>query len=274
MPELPEVETIKKGLEEKIIGLLIKDVTWDTSKMLAPDPQTLLEKVRGAKVVKIGRRAKMPLIYLDNRKILAIHLKLNGQLLFRKTTDPADRFVHVIFHFDQDCQLRFADQRKFGWVKLLDNEAALTKLTAGLGPEPFSDQFNPDYFRGQLKRTLRAVKIVLMDQQKFAGIGNIYATEALFYAGINPEKTGANLTDPEVKRLYQKVLWVLRQGLKYQGATDRDFAYRQVTGEPGNFQEHFAVYGREGEPCLICRTQLGKIKLGGRGTYFCPRCQK
>jgi formamidopyrimidine-DNA glycosylase len=274
MPELPEVETIKRGLEQRIVGLRITGVDYDVAKMLRPNPETLTAGVRGAKVIKVGRRAKMPLVYLNNTGILVFHLKLNGQLLFRKSADPPDKYVHVIFSFAGGKELRFSELRKFGWVKLVDNEASLTAEFADLGPEPFSEAFDGEYLEKILSKTGRAVKVVLMDQRQLAGVGNIYATEALFYAGIAPQRPARNLTHREVGRLYEEILSVLREGLKYGGATDRDQAYRQVTGEPGHFQEHFAVYGREGKPCKRCGTPIRRIKIGGRGTYFCPQCQQ
>jgi formamidopyrimidine-DNA glycosylase len=274
MPELPEIETIRQGLEERIVGLTIKEVVFNTPKMLLPDPESLISGIKGAKVIQVGRRAKMPLLFLDNGKILVFHLKLNGQLLVRKVSKTKDRFVRVSFVFDNGEELRFAEMRKFGWAKLLKNEAELEEVTARLGPEPFSKEFNFGYFQEKLSRSRRAIKIVLMDQKEFAGIGNIYATEALFYAGIDPRRPANSLSEDESDRLYQKVLWVLKQGLKYQGTTDRDLAYLQVSGEPGRFQEHLAVYGREGKPCLRCGEPIRKIKISGRGTYFCSQCQK
>jgi formamidopyrimidine-DNA glycosylase len=274
MPELPEIETIKQGLEERIVGLTIKEVVFDTPKMLLPNPQSLISSIKGAKVTQVGRRAKMPLLFLSNGRILVFHLKLNGRLLVRKVSDPPDQFVRVKFIFDKGRELRFAEMRKFGWVKLLRNKAELEKVTVGLGPEPFSKEFNLGYFQEKLAKTKRAIKVVLMDQKGFAGIGNIYATEALFYAGIDPRRPASFLSKDESGRLYQKVLWVLKQGLKYQGTTDRDLAYLQVTGEPGRFQEHLAVYGREGKPCSRCGEPVRKIKISGRGTYFCSKCQE
>ena len=273
MPELPEIETIRRELQERIVGLRIEDVVYETPKMLLPNPQSLISGVKGAEVVQVGRRAKMPLLFLSNGKILVFHLKLNGQLLVRKVSEPQDQFVRVKFIFDNDEELRFAEMRKFGWVKLLPNEAELEEVTIALGPEPFSKEFNLHYFQEKLAETKRAIKVVLTDQENFAGIGNIYATEALFHAGVDPRRPANALTPEESSRLYEKILWVLKQGLRYQGTTDRDLAYVRISGEPGRFQEHLAVYGREGEPCLKCGKPVEKIKIGGRGTYFCSKCQ-
>lgn len=274
MPELPEIETIKRGLEKRIVGLVISGVVYDTAKMLKPSPEKVIKTSQGAKIIKIARRAKMLLVYLDHQRVLAFHLKLNGQLLVRRTADPPDKYVHVSFLLNQDRELRFAEQRKFGWVQLLEGEEEIENRLGRLGSEPLEAGFDAAYLGQMLAGTSRAIKIVLMDQQKIAGVGNIYATEALFNAGIDPKRPANNLSDSEVAVLYENLIKVLEQGIKYEGATDRDGAYLQVTGEPGHFQEHFAVYGREGEDCLNCRAKIKKVKLGGRGTYFCPRCQK
>lgn len=274
MPELPEVETIRRGLEKRIVGLTIQKVSYDTPKMLRPNPEKLAKGVKEAKIVKVGRRAKMPLVFLDNQGILAFHLKLNGQLLVRRASDPPDKYVHLTFFLDRGWELRFAELRKFGWVKLVKNKEELKVLDGDLGPEPLGDDFSLKYFQKVLGKTARAIKIVLMDQKIIAGVGNIYAAEALFYAGIDPQRPAKGLTEEEVKRLHQKVIWVLKQGIKYEGATDRDAAYRQVTGEPGHYQEHFAVYAKAGEKCHKCGGKVKRINLGGRGTYFCPKCQK
>lgn len=270
---MPEIETITKGLQERIVGLRIEDVVYEAPKMLLPNPQSLISGIKGARVLRVGRRAKMALFFLSNGKILVFHLKLNGQLLVRKVSEAQDQFVRVKFIFDNGEELRFAEMRKFGWVKLLQNKAELEEVTIALGPEPFSKEFNLHYFQEKLAGTKRAIKIVLMDQENFAGIGNIYATEALFHAGVDPRRPANTLTQGEADRLYRKILDVLGQGLKFQGTTDRDMAYVQVTGEPGRFQEHLAVYGREGEPCQKCGKPIKKIKISGRGTYFCSKCQ-
>ena len=273
MPELPEVETIKRGLQEKIVGRKIEDVVYDAPKMLLPNPKTLLASVVGTKIIKVDRKAKLILIYLSNGNILVIHLKLTGRLIFRSKKVLADEWQHVIFKFEGDEELRFCDLRKFGFVRLVIDKRELGAILSEFGPEPLTSEFTEEKLGEILRRSSKPVKLVLIDQAKIAGVGNIYANEALFWAGIQPEEKGSRLSDNQVNRLYEALNKVLKEGIRYKGATESDRAYRDVEGNPGKFQEHFAVYGREGEKCVRCGTEIKRIKLGGRGTFFCPRCQ-
>ena len=272
MPELPEVETIRKGLQKRIVGRKIVDLVYDTPKMLQPNPKTLLAAVVESKIIKVGRRAKLILIYLSNGKTLAIHLKLSGRLLYRKKTDPKDDWEHVTFKFDNGDELRFCNLRKFGYVRLLTSEKELRELLAGFGPEPLTPEFTLEKFREILKKTSRAAKIVVMDQKKIAGVGNIYANDALFLAKIDPRRPAKELSDQETKKLYQAIKKVLKAGLKYKGASDQ--YYLDVLGRKGSYQDHFLVYQRTGKKCFDCPGEIKRLKVGGRGTFYCPRCQK
>lgn len=273
MPELPEVETIKRGLQKRIVGRKIKEIVYDAPKMLQPNPKTLLASVVGTKIVKVGRRAKLILIYLSNGNILVIHLKLMGRLLFRNKRAPEDDWQHVVLKFDGDVELRFCDMRKFGFVRLIVGEKELSSLLSEFGPEPLTPEFTEGKFRDILSKTSRPIKVVLIDQKNIAGVGNIYANEALFWAGIHPEVKSNRLSGEQASRLYEALNKILKKGIKYGGATGSDQAYRNIEGEVGRFQEHFAVYARMGEECVKCGTKIERIKLGGRGTFFCPRCQ-
>lgn len=280
MPELPEVETIKLGLQKFLVGKKILEVWTDSPKQLKPSLSIIKENTVGSTIEKIDRRAKLLQIYLSNGKILAVHLKLTGRLIIRKNEVPQDEWQHAIFKLSDEWELRFCDLRKFGYLKLLNSEKELDKLLAEFGPEPFVGQ-KP--FSGQALLTLElfkkivssskiAIKQLLMDQKKIGGIGNIYACEALFSAKINPERPAKKMTDEEMKNLYESIGKVLKLGLKYRGASDQ--YYVDAQGQKGSYQNHFLVYGRKGEKCWVCGGIIQKIKLGGRGTYFCPQCQK
>ncbi len=271
MPELPEVETIKKDLSRLIVGKKILDVTTDSPKQIKPSLKIVKKVIIGSTIKKIERRAKLLQIFLSNNKILAIHLKLTGRLLVRKKGSQEDKWQHVTFSLSGNKELRFADLRKFGWVKLIEDKKELEKILDDFGPEPL-DGLSLKEFKSIVISTSRAIKILLMDQKKIAGIGNIYACDALLLAKIHPERKSNELKDNEIKKLFEAVKKVLKAGIKYRGASDQ--YYLDALGHKGSYQDHFLVYGRAGKKCLKCSGTVKKIKLGGRGTYFCPKCQK
>lgn len=271
MPELPEVETIKLGLQKFLVGKKILEVWTDSPKQLQPSLSTIKENTVGSTIKKIDRRAKLLQIYLSNGKILAVHLKLTGRLIIRKNEVPQDEWQHAIFKLSDGWELRFCDLRKFGYLKLLNSEKELDKLLMEFGPEPLND-LTFETLKKILLFSLCPIKIILMDQSKISGIGNIYANDALFDSKIHPERKAKDLKTREVKRLYDSILKVLRKGLEYGGSSDENFV--NALGQKGNYQNHFLIYGKEGEKCRVCNSTIQKIKLGGRGTYFCPKCQK
>ncbi len=271
MPELPEVETIRRGLSKLIIGREILAIETDSSKQLQPSPAKVRKGVVGATIKAVKRRAKLLQLFLSNGKILAIHLKLTGRLLVRKKGIPRDDWQRVTLFLSGNKELRFTDLRKFGWLKLVENEEGLEKLLAAFGPEPLDD-FNLPRFQAVLASSSQPIKIVLMNQKKIAGIGNIYANEALFVAKIDPRQPANKISQKEEKRLYLAIEKVLKAGIKYRGASHQ--YYLDVLGHRGSYQEHFLVYGRQGKACPKCGEKIKKIKVGGRGTYFCPKCQR
>jgi len=271
MPELPEVETIKKDLSRLVVGRKILGITTDSPKQVQPSLMVVRKAMMGAKIKKIERRAKLLQIFLSNGKILAIHLKLTGRLLVRKKGTPKDDWQRVVIALSSNRELRFADLRKFGWMRLIENEKELEKLLSEFGPEPL-DSLDLRKFKTILASTNRPIKIVIMDQKKIAGVGNIYANDALFLAKIDPRRPAKKITEKETKKLYQALEKVLRAGIKYRGASDQ--YYLDALGRKGSYQDHYLVYQREGRKCLDCRGKIRKIRLGGRGTFFCPRCQK
>lgn len=284
MPELPEVETIRLGLQDKIIDLTITDVEVRVGKIFQGD----VKDVIGAKIKNIRRRAKILILDLDNGQSLVIHLKLTGQLVYHKngnkttfghpipfagTLLPA-KTTHVIFTFSDESVLYYNDLRKFGYIKIVKtNEIEKLKVMEKFGPEPFTPEFTLEKFKEILLRKKMPIKLVLMDQTQIAGVGNIYANEALFLAKINPQQKANQLNETQIKNLYQSLLAVLKEGIKYGGSSEN--AYVNALGEKGKMQEHFRVYSRQGKSCPNnCGGTIKRITLGGRGTYLCPACQR
>ncbi|MBM3209185.1 bifunctional DNA-formamidopyrimidine glycosylase/DNA-(apurinic or apyrimidinic site) lyase [Candidatus Shapirobacteria bacterium] len=265
MPELPEVETIRLQLAEKLVGKQIVGI-----KVLLPKQfQGEVEEVIGARIIDVGRRAKILLIHLDNDRSILIHLKLTGQLIWAPKTELPGKTTHIIFEIN-DGRLFFNDLRAFGWVRVIRGFGDF----GDFGVEPFSKDFTVEYLGRVFAGTSRPVKLVLMDQTKIAGIGNIYANEALWEAGILPAKPAKNLENLEIEKLRNSILVVLKEGIKYGGASAADEAYVKPNGSKGKYQEHFRVYQRGGQPCWRCGGLIKRVSLGGRGTFFCPVCQK
>jgi len=285
MPELPEVETIKRVLEKTIVGKTIKNIEVRKAKIFQGKP----EEVIGRKIERIERRGRMLIIKLSGGKALVVHFKLTGQMVwipragervtfghpipFAGTKLPA-KTTHVIFDIDGG-RLFYNDLRQFGWIKVITNyELRITNYLKNLGLEPFDKEFTTEYLQQIFSRTSKPIKLVLMDQTKIAGVGNIYANEALFEAGILPTKPAKKLRNEEIKKLREAIIKVLEEGIKYGGSSAKDEAYIKPTGEPGNYQQHFRIYQRAGEKCRKCGTIIKRINLGGRGTFWCPKCQK
>lgn len=283
MPELPEVETIRRSLQKSIVGKKITGV----QVLLAKQFQGKKEDVVGTKIIGIERRGKILKISLSNGKNLLIHFKLTGQLVwvpkagerarlghpipFAGSELPA-KTTHIIFEIDGG-KLFYNDLRQFGWIRLVDSRQ-VSAISNQLGIEPFDEGFTVGYLEKIFSKTSKPIKLVLMDQGKIAGIGNIYANEALFEAGILPSRPAKSLRDEETEKLKNSIIKVLEEGLKYGGSSAKDEAYIKPTGEAGEYQKHFRVYQRVGQECPKCGGKIQRIELGGRGTFFCPRCQK
>jgi len=266
MPELPEVETIKRFLNSQIIGKKIKEITIFKSKSFIGDPKAII----GAKIIAIERRAKILIIKLSNNKNLLVHLKMSGQLVLNEKLN--NKYTRIIISFNDNSQLFFNDLRMFGWIKVIDNLNLKSQISK-FGPEPFDKKFTTDYMKNIFSRTRRPIKLVLMDQEKIAGIGNIYANEILFDSRINPLKRANQLPREDIKILRYSILRILREAIKYNGSSATDEAYIQPTGEKGSYQKHFSVYQREKEKCKRCGNKIERINLGGRGTFYCSACQ-
>ena len=270
MPELPEVETVVRGLREPLIGRRIESMWHDWAPTVhSPGADEFAARVEGQAVSAIDRRGKYILIKLEH-DTLVVHLKMSGRLYVADagSTNEADRWVHVRFDLDSGRQLRFSDVRKFGRVYLTND---LSGLLNHLGPEPLGDEFTLEGFRAGLEGRKRAIKAHLLDQEVVAGVGNIYADEALFHAGIHPAAATGTLGDDETARLRQTIRAALRAGIKHEGASIN--WYRKPDGQKGESQNHFYVYGRTGLPCRQCGAAINKIRVAQRGTHFCPLCQ-
>jgi formamidopyrimidine-DNA glycosylase len=270
MPELPEVETIRRDLEKEIVGHKIVDLWYDVPKMLQPSAQ-VVERIKGRHFVSAGRIGKLLLLGIENDGTIGIHLKLSGRLFIRKQSDPEDRFTHVTFKFEDGRELRFSEVRKFGYVKLIENVDDLKKITDEYGPEPFTKDYTVDVVKNLLAKSSRATKTLILDQKKIAGVGNIYADEALWYAKINPETSGNKVPDNQVEELYMGIIKALEQGIEDRGTSLDD--YLDIYGSQGKHAAHLNVFRQEGQPCSRCGTEIRKIRVGGRGTHFCPSCQ-
>lgn len=286
MPELPEVETIKLGLQKYLVGHKIIDIEVKLKKMLQGDTRLII----GSKVKGVRRFGKGLVIDLDNGFSLAIHIKLTGQLIYRGPNAPKDihlsqekvgsvpnRWTHIIFHLDKSGILYYNDLRQFGWVKIVKTEQVSNlPFFKELGPEPpvlKKDGLTLELFKAILGKAKKVpVKSLLMDQKRIGGVGNIYANEALFVAGIDPRRKASSLNEKEKDNLYKTILEVLRRGLKERGATELNFV--DALGQEGGYQRHFLVYSREGKACRNGNGIIKKIKLAGRGTYFCTSCQR
>ncbi len=292
MPELPEVETIRRGLLPTVVGRTIREIAVGDGKVLQCDAEGYITQLQGQELLGITRRGKS-LIFELQRHQTVIHLGMTGQLTFRdpRLADsprflrhPAtglqrvrqhapDRHTHVQFVFEDGSAMLFRDIRKFGKIFLFDKDSGeLEKHFAHLGLEPFGDEFVLERFRPGLSNRSTAIKARLLDQGWIAGVGNIYADEALFEARIHPQRPAGTLKAAEVRRLFQAVPLVLEKGLRFGGTSMRD--YVNSDGDQGMHQEELMVYGRPGESCRVCATTIEKIVVAQRGTHFCPSCQK
>jgi len=282
MPELPEVETIRRQLEHAIKGATIKDVAVRNSKPLNVSKEKFIAAVRGAKIKEIGRRAKLLIFYLSNKNILLFHLKMTGRMLLAGKKDAPTKHTHVVFELSgahPSAKLRvgnlfFEDYRRFGFVKLLeDNDLEKYLAGQGYGPEPFAKDFSYAAMKAcLLAHKNKRLKDILMDQTCIAGIGNIYAAEICFYAGVRPARKIADITDAEFRKIFDGTKKILALAIVNRG-TSAD-AYVDAFGRQGTFVPKLKVYDREGKKCLRCGGTVVKEKLGGRGTYYCPKCQK
>ena len=274
MPELPEVETIARSLAPRLAGRAIAAIDLVYRPLLRTGGPKGLEALRGRRVLGVRRRGKMLLIELDGARTLVFHLKMTGQFLFAKEGTQRDKHVRLVIRFaDGREELRFRDVRKFGFLLCLEGrpESACEEL-ACLGPEPL--EVGLPEFRAILKARRGRIKSVLLDQTRIAGVGNIYADESLFDAGIHPETPASSLRSVRAQRLYGALRKILSAAVEAGGSTLTDASYHDAAGNAGEFQFEHRVYDRTGEPCTVCGTPVRMKRIGGRSSHFCPRCQR
>lgn len=274
MPELPEVETVRRTLQELVANKTIDQVSVFWPKMIKhPDEATQFkDALVGQKIKDIGRRGKFLIIYTDDFALVS-HLRMEGKYGLFQEKEPVDKHTHVIFHFSDRTELRYKDVRKFGTMHLyLKGQEFDTLPLSQLGPEPMSAEFTIDTLTKRLSKMKRNVKAALLDQKTVVGLGNIYVDEALFRSRIHPERQADTLTDLELATLHKEIVATLSEAVQKGGSTIRSYVNSQ--GQIGMFQLELFVYGRKGEECKVCGSSLERIVSGGRGTVFCPTCQK
>ncbi len=270
MPELPEVETTRRGIEPYITGRVIQAAVVRQRALRWPVPRHLSSLLAGQRVIEVVRRGKYLLLRLEGGTVL-IHLGMSGHLRVLKKELPAQKHDHVDIVFEHGDVLRFTDPRRFGAVLWLKGDPFHHPLLLHLGPEPLGDQFCGKYLFERSRGRKVAVKSFIMDGKVVVGVGNIYANEALFLAGIRPARGAGRLSSDQCEQLALEIKWVLGQAIKAGGTTLRDF--RSAEGQTGYFQQELMVYGQGGKPCPQCGTRLKETRLDQRSTVYCPRCQ-
>lgn len=286
MPELPEVETVRRGLHELIIGKIVRHVEHDTPKSFPNAAEDVRQFLIGATIIDVRRRAKVLMIDLSTDYTLVVHLKMTGQLVFRGESsfgaghpsdsligELPDRSTRVTLTFGDDSHLYFNDQRKFGWMKLMPiAEVPNLAFMQKVGPEPLAVDFTAQQFAERFKRRAKtSIKAALLDQTVVAGVGNIYADESLWGAKIHPKRLVASLTAKEFETLYTELRSVMNLAIEKGGSTDKN--YVNAEGKRGSYMDFARVFRREGLPCPRCGTTIIKFKAAGRGTHICPYCQ-
>lgn len=273
MPELPEVETVRRGLAPSVTGRRLTDVDIRDPRLVAPaDRVRVAAELVGERVVELDRRGKYLVFRFGSGRVLLAHLRMTGS--FRHTVDASaadGSYVRAVVTLDDGSDVVYHDVRRFGTWRLLEPEELRPYLAARLGAEPLARRFTATHLAERLVGRRAPVKAALLDQRTVAGVGNIYADEALWRARIHPLRPAGSLDADETRRLHRAVRQALALGIERQGATLRDYA--QPNGAPGGMQREFRVYGRFRQPCDRCRTPIEKTRAGGRTTSFCPRCQ-
>ncbi|MHB8147469.1 MAG: bifunctional DNA-formamidopyrimidine glycosylase/DNA-(apurinic or apyrimidinic site) lyase [Vulcanimicrobiaceae bacterium] len=270
MPELPEVETIARGLAGRIVGKTIASVDIRLAKMaVAPEGVDFARALRGERIVRISRRAKYAILELSSGRRLVTSLRMTGRLVVQESGAPTYPGTHLVLHFTDRTRLDFADVRTFGRMRLVEPGEPWDER---LGIEPLSSGFTPEGFIGMLAGRTTPIKALLLDQQRIAGIGNIYACEALWEAGIRPSRPAKALTKAAIRRLHHAIVDVLSRAIDMRGTSVDD--YVDADGHEGGFQNVLSVYGKLGEPCPRCASPIVRTVLAQRGTWWCRSCQR
>ena len=282
MPELPEVETVRRGLEPILVGKQFARVEQRRQDLRFPLPQRFGERLSGRRVKALDRRAKYLLARLDGGEVLVMHLGMTGRFSINGSVKvPPPKHEHIVFHLGDGTRVRYSDTRRFGYMDLIPSKSLDSHaLFKGLGLEPLSESFTAEWLAMRLKGKATSIKAALLDQRLIAGLGNIYACEALFHAGISPMRLAGTLATKsgkptkQTEALVAAVKAVLEDAIKAGGSSLRD--YKRADGRLGRFQHRFKVYGRAGKPCTKkgCGGTVRRIVQGGRSTYYCPTCQR
>ncbi|MBA1434571.1 bifunctional DNA-formamidopyrimidine glycosylase/DNA-(apurinic or apyrimidinic site) lyase [Bombilactobacillus bombi] len=272
MPELPEVETVRRGLNKLIKNrkIIAIDIRYD--KIIIGSPNDFKKQLIGATIVEVSRRAKYLLFHFDNDLTMISHLRMEGKYQVRNQLADFDKHAHVIFYLDDGSYLGYRDVRKFGKMQIVArNQEMQVKSIAALGPEPLTAQYTLESLENGFKKRKKSIKATLLDQHVVSGLGNIYVDEVLWRAKIHPEEPANKVTELQIKALYPIINDEIKQAIAAGGTTVR--SYVDATGHTGNFQLQLHVYDQEGQPCERCGTIIEKIKVAGRGTHYCPHCQ-
>jgi len=272
MPELPEVETTCRGIRPHILGKTIADVVIRQKQLRWPITENLKELLLGQLIKSVSRRAKYCLLKTQATETIIIHLGMSGSLRIVNSEKAAGKHDHVDFIFTDGTILRFNDTRRFGAILATSEPITQHKLISQLGPEPLSEQFRGKHLHQLAKHKKATVKSFIMDAHNVVGVGNIYASESLFMAGIHPSRQAGRISLKRYQKLAECIKIVLQQAIEQGGTTLRDFVNEQ--GKPGYFQQSLAVYGRENEPCINCSSSIQQLKIAQRASYFCSVCQK
>lgn len=271
MPELPEVEHVVRALSPVVTGRRILAAELNLKRIAPGISRPAFDRqLRNSLITAVGRRGKYILFELESGHVLATHLRMTGKFVALKTDDALPPYAHVVFYLDDERRLVFCDMRQFGRMRIYTKPP---KELTSLAPEPLSSDFTEDYFIETLSRSRRPLKHLLLDQTRVLGLGNIYAVEALFLAGVNPMKPANKLSKPRARKLYQAIREVLQEAID-AGSTLRIDLADGNGSYFGTTERFWRVYEREGEPCVRCGTRIRRIVQGGRSTYYCPRCQK
>ena len=276
MPELPEVETVRRGLERAMVGRRINQVVVRRSDLRRPLPENFSDMLTGREITYLDRRAKYLLIHLDTGNVVLVHLGMSGRMVIEQGTEvevPARKHEHIAFLVGNGTVVRFSDPRRFGLMDLTPKEKLFNHpLLKLIGPEPLNAEFNAESLMNHLKGRKTTIKSALLDQRVVAGLGNIYVCEILFIAGVSPRRITKNISTIRAERLVSATKEILRDAINAGGSTLRDHV--TPTGEMGYFQYNFKVYGREGKLCETCMKPVKRIVQAGRSTFFCASCQR
>ena len=271
MPELPEVETTRRGIEPYVTGQRVREVIIRRHDLRQPVSDDLTE-IEKRKIRAVTRRSKYLLFEIDDGSTILLHLGMSGSLRIIDPAEPWKKHDHVGITLGNGRQLRFHDPRRFGLILRISGDPAQHPLLKSLGPEPLDKEFTAEHLKAACAKRAVAIKLAIMDAKVVVGVGNIYASEALFRAGIKPATPANKLSKPKLAKLVAGIRAVLTESIKSGGTTLRDFLHS--SGEPGYFKQRLFVYERKGEPCRVCGTAIKHSTLGQRSTYWCPKCQR